>query len=332
MAAPFDADWAAETITDVKLNRTTYGSGTTAEREAISNWPATRLFFDTDVSDTFYNSHASAPTSVTWSSVGGQDVSAQFPTTGWAGDRFYHTTANQIFRKNLFNWRGVTDTNNLLERFEEYGGTTSDADSYWNGSTLDLLRYSPANDAMDFDINNTNTTLNFDLGAVINATSWTLRFKMVVDTYTPNAGNGNRSYFFVGLSDTATTGAASGIGNIDYLGMKYQINSTENEIQVIDRDGSNLDTDSQEDTLFTHIAAAETIFFQIERSSATVYNVEIFSDATYSTSVETNAGTTASTVDNLRFIALGAREKSGSNHVMDGHVTDFEFYDGISGL
>jgi len=69
MVKPFDAPWATQAITDAALNKTTYGQGTTSERNAISNWENTRLFWDTDTRALYYNSHASAPSSVTWTEI-----------------------------------------------------------------------------------------------------------------------------------------------------------------------------------------------------------------------------------------------------------------------
>lgn len=69
MAAPIDSDWANTNASDAALNATTHGSGTTAARTAITNWPANRPFFDTTLNRWFYNSHASAPTSVTWTNI-----------------------------------------------------------------------------------------------------------------------------------------------------------------------------------------------------------------------------------------------------------------------
>lgn len=42
---------------------------TTAQRTGLTSWPATTPVFDTDEHSWYYNSHASAPSSITWSSV-----------------------------------------------------------------------------------------------------------------------------------------------------------------------------------------------------------------------------------------------------------------------
>lgn len=71
MAGPANNLWrSAELVTAAALNDTTHGSGTTAERNAISSWPANRPFYDTDEHMWYYNSHASAPSSVTWTRLG----------------------------------------------------------------------------------------------------------------------------------------------------------------------------------------------------------------------------------------------------------------------
>jgi len=69
MAKPADDSWSGYSPTATNLDETTHGSGTTTERNAITSWPAARPFFDTDLHDYFYNSHASAPSSVTWSTI-----------------------------------------------------------------------------------------------------------------------------------------------------------------------------------------------------------------------------------------------------------------------
>lgn len=72
MAAPIDADWANNPLSDASLNATTHGSGTTATRTGLSSWPANRPFFDTTDDTWYYNSHVSAPSSVTWTKVEGK--------------------------------------------------------------------------------------------------------------------------------------------------------------------------------------------------------------------------------------------------------------------
>ena len=61
--------WSNDNLSDTALEETTHGSGTTAQRDAVSTWEAGRPFWDVDVGAWFKNSHASAPSSVTWTSI-----------------------------------------------------------------------------------------------------------------------------------------------------------------------------------------------------------------------------------------------------------------------
>jgi len=69
MAGPKDASWSGISPTATNLDDSTFGQGTTTERNNITSWPATRPFFDTDDNVWYYNSHVSAPSSVTWSNI-----------------------------------------------------------------------------------------------------------------------------------------------------------------------------------------------------------------------------------------------------------------------
>ena len=65
MAAPFDAPWATETITDGKLNKVTIGQGTSFP----STWLVDRLFWRTDT-NLVYKNIGSEGTPV-WEAIGG---------------------------------------------------------------------------------------------------------------------------------------------------------------------------------------------------------------------------------------------------------------------
>ena len=57
MAAPLTAPWDGTTtpISPDSLNRSTHGSGTTAERTALASWPLDRLFYDTTTGSLYRN-------------------------------------------------------------------------------------------------------------------------------------------------------------------------------------------------------------------------------------------------------------------------------------
>jgi len=83
MVSPIDADWSNDELSDTNLDSTTHGSGTTATRTGItSNWPANRPFFDTDEERWYSNTHVSAPTSVTWTVIGGEAEGKKFSLDG----------------------------------------------------------------------------------------------------------------------------------------------------------------------------------------------------------------------------------------------------------
>ena len=63
-------NWSNNVADDATLNATTHGSGTTAERTAITSWPGSRPFFDTDKGKFYRNSHGAVPSSVTWTEIG----------------------------------------------------------------------------------------------------------------------------------------------------------------------------------------------------------------------------------------------------------------------
>ena len=70
MAAPLTGPWSGETvISAASLNKTTHGSGTTTEREAITSWPTDRPFFDSDLGIWFKN--VGTESDITWAELGG---------------------------------------------------------------------------------------------------------------------------------------------------------------------------------------------------------------------------------------------------------------------
>lgn len=109
MTAPLDSDWANTNISDSALNGTTHGSGTTAERTAIGSWPANRPFFDTTLDLWYYNSHASAPSSVTWTRLGNPESGTaegdlvKWDNTAKEWDKFTGTNGQVV-------QRGASDT------------------------------------------------------------------------------------------------------------------------------------------------------------------------------------------------------------------------------
>ena len=84
MAAPLDGPWAGLVVSAASLDKTTYGQGTTVTRTGLTSWPADRPFFDSTERIWYYNSHASAPSSVTWTPIhnpmGHQDDDGLFTT------------------------------------------------------------------------------------------------------------------------------------------------------------------------------------------------------------------------------------------------------------
>ena len=69
MAAPLTGPWSAETVISASaLNKTTHGSGSTTEREALTSWPTTRMFFDTTAKQLYAN--FGSDDNIIWAPVG----------------------------------------------------------------------------------------------------------------------------------------------------------------------------------------------------------------------------------------------------------------------
>ena len=59
MAAPVTADWANNVVSDANLNSTTYGQGTTTERNAATSFTTGRLFYDTTTKEIYVKTSSS---------------------------------------------------------------------------------------------------------------------------------------------------------------------------------------------------------------------------------------------------------------------------------
>ena len=68
MANPLTGSWAGLVVSAANLDKTTHGSGTTAERLALASWPTTRLFFD--VTDGIIYKNSGTQNNIIWSTVG----------------------------------------------------------------------------------------------------------------------------------------------------------------------------------------------------------------------------------------------------------------------
>jgi hypothetical protein len=143
MAAPETDSWSGIAPTAEHLDNTTHGSGTTAERTAITSWPATRPFLDTDENAWYYNSHVSAPSSVTWSIIGIQESSEQTEDLTnaesssksganiWKGQSFTLGVAGKLYKITdiEFKTSGTASGNAIVGLFDK--------------TTLELLAYGP---------------------------------------------------------------------------------------------------------------------------------------------------------------------------------------------
>jgi len=115
--------WSNDNLSDLALEETTHGSGTTAQRTAISSWSADRPFFDADEAVWYYNSHVSAPGSITWTQIG--TGFTEFSTTpitddaeitslsgDWIGEKGYQLgSAGELYTVTHIEFKSGTSTN-----------------------------------------------------------------------------------------------------------------------------------------------------------------------------------------------------------------------------
>ncbi len=311
--------------------------GTTAERLALGTFDDDQIFIDTTLSTAFRNSHAGAPSSITWTVIA---VSTIIPvpidydlivTRGLFGipssyERGYYNL-DGLSSPQKYNAMATDKLGIFADDFTSYANDTA-FDSAWPAiSGTDDVNPNATDDRIDFKIDNTSGNsegIYLDLVELMNDTVWTLRFKLVLTTYT-GAGGVTDQLVAIGLSDNTLVRSS----NQDYLGFMVSCRGGINAYHAIEAVAGVVGV-AQGNEFTTDIPSAETRYVEVQRTSATTYDVRIYSDAGFTTTTDTKIGLTISaSIDSLRYLKILSQDTSAATGTMLGYIDNIEIHNGV---
>jgi len=339
MAKPLNAPWQAQTIADSDLNLTTYGNGTTAVRNAITSWENTRLFFDTDTRTLYYNSHASAPSSVTWTEIpsgyplSSIPVKANFGVGRMLSFSDITTQPHYITASNPDKMSSING--NTADYFrDDFTSYTSDANFAVTYPTSDTARVEgkAATDDINVSILDADglqsDQMNSDpMGTTISDSKWYLRFEFDITTFT--VGTTSETDVYIGFNNIAATVRTQ---NSDVIVFGIQADDGVAKLGTSDKEGGSLN--AALDHLFTRSATAELLFVELIRTSTTTYECHLSSTSAYTRDLESITGlaVTAGTAALRYFKVFVGSQGASSNADIVGDIKNIEFMDGVTAL
>ena len=185
-----------------------------------------------------------------------------------------------------------------------------------------------AGGVMDWKASNTSTQHSevYDLlGSTLSNTAWLIQFKITCNAKTGGATN---AWVFWALTSIGT-GLNTSTQDALAFGIKFAA-VTISQFKLEEADAAGIDSLSEEGSSET-LDNGETFYLRFMRMTSTTYKLEIYSDATYTTLLETVSGTTASTVQSLRYISVMTYTiAQAETSTLAGTIDDLKFIDGTS--
>ena len=167
------------------------------------------------------------------------------------------------------------------------------------------------------------------LGSGNNAsdTSWVLRFTYTLSNLASPSSASNQLY--IGLSDqNHSTSRSSAQDGIVFM-ILNDATSSLNLYRISYGDGSGLSSNFQD---FAETVATGTKYIELKRTATNEATCAIYSDATYETLVELETFTIATSIIDLRYIAVKMRSSSAVGGTFNGTIDDVEFYNAVTSV
>ncbi|MFB5617791.1 MAG: hypothetical protein ACE5Q4_03925 [Nitrosopumilus sp.] len=305
MVGPYDSAWVnPEAINAAKLNRTTYGNGTTSERNAITNWAADRIFFDTDTGKMYYNTHVSAPTSVEWTEI--TPISTSVNTDDFPSspanmqhhiDPVWGMCVYSSIEGNWWStiWKKYLPTT-LLERFT--------SDNWVDQDSAEIGVDAVTNYRMEIDHDDTDSTNNgthLQLGANLSNSAWTMEFTIHFNSLT-NTTTGSRT-IWVGMCDI---GSAGGQDSQDRITVGFEVTSGSERMYASWCNNQQPFTGTKVyGSTDTTMVANTTRYMRLTRTSSNSMSIKCYADPAMQLLVESLSQSSLSTpVDTLNYVQI----------------------------
>ena len=176
--------------------------------------------------------------------------------------------------------------------------------------------------------NGTNT--NSAVQITTASTSWVLRQKLTVNTFSSNPSSGSVRTAF-GISSLNQT--SDGEVNQDFLGLILVAQPSGGSSRVFQIAHADAGKATSGDTFASLTLTATTYYVEmIRNNSAGTFTVNLFSDAGYSTPVTNgskSADISGQTITGLQYLSVKSETVGSPNGTLNGTLNDVEFYDGV---
>jgi hypothetical protein len=316
---------------------------TTAQRTCVSWWRAGDLVFDTCTNLVYNNTHACAPTSVTWSVTGGWERAASWTACPTAGDMLFNTTTCQLGIYKQADPLIWTDTggNVIYFRDEFTSYTACNFGTYYKvrhtgggaGFTLDAT----CNEIDFIEPGQGNKSMvTRHLGGIM-SNQWVMRFRIDIDTFLDGTCF---NYLGVGLSTTpdktnwcSGSDAWYGRGGIGFWALANGGANTENfGIDEYQSPITGISEWSGGSTNITTTATTGTKYVEISYNmgiiTGKVFTCACFSSQQGSTASESLSDSSGAM--QLDTFTLGISENGASSGQIRGSLVWWEFHNGTT--
>ncbi len=332
MAAPIDAAWNNNILGDATLEATTHGSGTTATRTGLGTWEANRPFFDTDLGQWFYNSHASAPSSVTWTPMGSAIVTiSSAPATPDVGVIYHHSSLPELLKFDVNKaWWSILNGGHKTFSTDLDIEDDFTSDNFVETGTKNQVNTGTGVLDWDFDNDSTNHKTVFDFTSLA-ADEIVMRFKFVTDNIT--FGGGTSGIGYIGAINTDNTVGANSATNSGIYIQTFAVAGPLFRILFKTQKTGSLATGTVEFT-FADLSSG-TYYIEIIAFSQTSGKCTIYSDAAYTTVVETSGIVALGddwTDGTTRYFFVGIHDPNTSADVYNGTIDDLVIAKGSSNI
>lgn len=296
MAAPINASWADNDISDSNLNQTTYGQGTSFP----ATWPTTRIFWRTDTNVLYKNTGSEG--TPTWSALTGNNLKTYLTLSTTIGD--YSSPANAVATSEALGTASFIEVFTTNSGFTQTG-TLVTVDS----GTADKLSFDNAN-------NGTDRRVHKSLGLTLSNTAWVARFEYRFSASTAPA----HLIFHV----------SSGAGDpynatLDAIGISHT-SDVANELQLFASDGASKTYAGA--SQYVSISVNTTYYVELARTSATSARLKVFSDSGYTSQVGTTQTLTiASGTQTLTTFGASCNAVGSSSRYLTATVDNLSIYD-----
>ena len=271
---------------------------------------------------------------------GATDITKGFTNGG--GELAYSWCANfsQIASSNLPENTIFNETDTRYQYWLQSGkwqpttmyGTDFTSSTGWTFNDSNKMSIDTTNGTLDFEPERdlSNDAGAYDLGKVITAEKWRIRFKWKFTKNIASGGDvGAGNGFYVGLSDK--TQASGQNTSQDFIGLQmYRDN--QDTFGGIDCDGATVPRiyDGEDEQDVDIGGTATTYYNEISRTGASTYTVKMWTDSYNGTSMGTASCTCSSSIAGLRYIKIFNEDVQsiGTSTDIAIEVFDLEFAQG----